>query len=73
MTFTDEELAYLKAELPHNESILFHYARKAFRLEALLHRLEAAEKVVEYANEWAPKGIPALSLHLTNWRKAAGK
>lgn len=84
-TFTDEELAYLKAELPHNESILFQSARKAFRLEALITRLEAAEDCRESLEDVLNHGLayPNGAMHEANtdlakerieiWRKISGK
>jgi len=45
MAFTDEELRYLKIELPYSDSITARYAMKLIRLEALLHRLECAEMI----------------------------
>jgi hypothetical protein len=67
--FTDEELAYLKAELPYNESILFQCAKKAFRLDALLVRLDLAEDAVNQAYRCDPRNLE----YYKKWKKAAGK
>jgi hypothetical protein len=68
-TFSDEELAYLKAELPYNESILFQCARKAFRLDALLLRLELAEDAVNQAYRCDSRNLE----YYKKWKTATGK
>lgn len=71
MAFTDSELQYLKVELPHNESILFQYARKAFRLDALIARLEASEahlKACEIHHGFDENDQPFVDA----WKKASG-
>ena len=70
--FTDEELAYLKAELPHNESTLFHYSKKAFRIDALLHRLEAAETLIDIVGGPNGEDIQHLPSYRA-WRRSKGE
>lgn len=60
MTFTDEDLKRLKQDLEHN-----YYPGEIERVQALLARLEAAEKVANNCN--------CLSYSRARWRKASGK
>jgi hypothetical protein len=78
MTFTDNDLTGLKEELISNKKEWASLAKLAWKIEALVTRLEAAEKFIkafELVNKdkpWVPRSA-YFDSKLEAWRKAAGK
>jgi len=72
LTFTDQDLATLKAQMAHK-----HYSIGVRLVKALVERLEAAEALAwwaDYGATYIPKGnLDAFKIALDAWRKAAGK
>jgi hypothetical protein len=69
--FTDDDSESMKDEIYVPDGALFDgHSVKA--IKSLIARLEAAEKVAEYARRHAPR-VNELVVLLRAWRKACGK
>jgi hypothetical protein len=74
MTFTDEDLKWLKEDLKELGDFLCQECglNQNTDFSALIARLEAAEKVCLY-EEVQSQRTPVMASFLAAWRKAAGK